>query len=81
MCWVPTRSHSLLPPPYHGRLCRIVALQVFLQHVNVLLELDDFVELWGKILDYLQRYMQAGSELAEAVPESLKNMLNTMTGI
>ena len=53
--------------------------KVFLQHLSVLVTLEDFVDVWLNMLGYLERYMNAGTELAEAVPESLKNMLLVMS--
>lgn len=38
--------------------------------------LDDFSELWGSVLDVNERYLGLpGTELSDAVPESLKNVL------
>lgn len=53
--------------------------KVFLQHLSVLQRLGDFISLWMRLLDLLEKYLRAGSELAEAVPESLKNMLLVMS--
>lgn len=54
---------------------------MFLQHLNVLLGLDDFEALWLHLLDFMDRYMHADNSelLLEAVPESLKNMLLVMS--
>jgi hypothetical protein len=55
--------------------------QVFLHNLAQLLLLDNFKDLWLRLLDYLDKYMHIeGSEmLAEAVLESLKNMLLVMS--
>ena len=52
-----------------------------MQHLNALLGLEDFEELWLHLLDFLDRYMHADNSelLMEAVPESLKNMLLVMS--
>ncbi|XP_028936567.1 Golgi-specific brefeldin A-resistance guanine nucleotide exchange factor 1 isoform X2 [Ornithorhynchus anatinus] len=54
--------------------------KVFLQHLSPLLSLSTFAALWLTILDFMDKYMHAGSSdlLAEAIPESLKNMLLVM---
>ncbi|EDL94339.1 similar to golgi-specific brefeldin A-resistance guanine nucleotide exchange factor 1 (predicted) [Rattus norvegicus] len=54
--------------------------KVFLQHLSPLLSLSTFAALWLTILDFMDKYMHAGSSdlLSEAVPESLKNMLLVM---
>ena len=39
----------------------------------------DFSQLWTRILNSLDQYMHLGELLAEAIPESLKNMLLVMT--
>ncbi|GAB1302491.1 Golgi-specific brefeldin A-resistance factor 1 [Apodemus speciosus] len=53
---------------------------VFLQHLSPLLSLSTFAALWLTILDFMDKYMHAGSSdlLSEAIPESLKNMLLVM---
>uniref|UniRef100_A0A663LU03 Golgi-specific brefeldin A-resistance guanine nucleotide exchange factor 1 n=1 Tax=Athene cunicularia TaxID=194338 RepID=A0A663LU03_ATHCN len=53
---------------------------VFLQHLSPLLSLTTFAALWLTILDFMDKYMHAGSSdlLLEAIPESLKNMLLVM---
>uniref|UniRef100_A0A3Q2EAF2 Golgi brefeldin A resistant guanine nucleotide exchange factor 1 n=1 Tax=Cyprinodon variegatus TaxID=28743 RepID=A0A3Q2EAF2_CYPVA len=53
---------------------------VFLQHLSPLLSLPTFAALWLTILDFMDKYMHAGSSdlLLEAIPESLKNMLLVM---
>uniref|UniRef100_A0A4W3GT96 Golgi-specific brefeldin A-resistance guanine nucleotide exchange factor 1 n=1 Tax=Callorhinchus milii TaxID=7868 RepID=A0A4W3GT96_CALMI len=55
-------------------------LSVFLQHLSPLLSLPTFAALWLTILDFMDKYMHAGSSdlLLEAIPESLKNMLLVM---
>ncbi|KAM4636752.1 Golgi-specific brefeldin A-resistance guanine nucleotide exchange factor 1 isoform 3-T3 [Discoglossus pictus] len=54
--------------------------KVFLQHLSPLLSLSTFAALWLTILDFMDKYMHAGSSdlLLEAIPESLKNMLLVM---
>lgn len=54
--------------------------KVFLQHLSPLLSLTTFAALWLTILDFMDKYMYAGSSdlLLEAIPESLKNMLLVM---
>uniref|UniRef100_A0A8C0GG99 Golgi-specific brefeldin A-resistance guanine nucleotide exchange factor 1 n=1 Tax=Chelonoidis abingdonii TaxID=106734 RepID=A0A8C0GG99_CHEAB len=54
--------------------------KVFLQHLSPLLSLTTFAALWLTILDFMDKYMHAGSSdlLPEAIPESLKNMLLVM---
>lgn len=57
-----------------------VLSKVFLHHLTPLLSLPTFASLWLIILDFMDKYMHAdGSDLlAEAIPESLKNMLLVM---
>ncbi|KAM3913689.1 Golgi-specific brefeldin A-resistance guanine nucleotide exchange factor 1 isoform 5-T5 [Leptodactylus fuscus] len=54
--------------------------KVFLQHLSPLLSLSTFAALWLTILEFMDKYMHAGSSdlLTEAIPESLKNMLLVM---
>ncbi|XP_075697732.1 Golgi-specific brefeldin A-resistance guanine nucleotide exchange factor 1 isoform X5 [Rhinoderma darwinii] len=54
--------------------------KVFLQHLSPLLSLTTFAALWLTILEFMDKYMHAGSSdlLMEAIPESLKNMLLVM---
>ncbi|KAM9232012.1 Golgi-specific brefeldin A-resistance guanine nucleotide exchange factor 1 isoform 3-T3 [Leptosomus discolor] len=54
--------------------------KVFLQHLSPLLSLTTFAALWLTILDFMDKYLYAGSSdlLLEAIPESLKNMLLVM---
>ncbi|XP_019737650.1 Golgi-specific brefeldin A-resistance guanine nucleotide exchange factor 1 isoform X5 [Hippocampus comes] len=61
------------------RACTILS-KVFLQHLLPLLSLPTFAALWLSILDFMDKYMHAGSSdlLLEAIPESLKNMLLVM---
>ncbi|XP_062256525.1 Golgi-specific brefeldin A-resistance guanine nucleotide exchange factor 1 isoform X3 [Platichthys flesus] len=61
------------------RGCTLLS-KVFLQHLSPLLSLPTFAALWLTILDFMDRYMHAGSSdlLQEAIPESLKNMLLVM---
>ena len=53
--------------------------QIFLLHLNVLSTSANFVSLWTRILDCLDTYSRLGELLAEAIPESLKNMLLVMS--
>eukprot|EP00003_Mantamonas_plastica_P020888 TRINITY_DN336_c1_g1_i9.p1 TRINITY_DN336_c1_g1~~TRINITY_DN336_c1_g1_i9.p1 ORF type:complete len:609 (+),score=245.05 TRINITY_DN336_c1_g1_i9:3189-5015(+) len=55
--------------------------QVFLQYLNELVQLSDFEQLWLRILGFVEEFLKAGHSklLAEAVPESLKNMLLVMS--
>ncbi|XP_067278324.1 Golgi-specific brefeldin A-resistance guanine nucleotide exchange factor 1 isoform X4 [Pseudorasbora parva] len=61
------------------RACTLLS-KVFLQHLSPLLSLPTFAALWLTILDFMDKYMHAGSSdlLLEAIPESLKNMLLVM---
>uniref|UniRef100_A0A8C8DCB5 Golgi-specific brefeldin A-resistance guanine nucleotide exchange factor 1 n=1 Tax=Oncorhynchus tshawytscha TaxID=74940 RepID=A0A8C8DCB5_ONCTS len=61
------------------RACTLLS-KVFLQHLSPLLSLSTFAALWLTILDFMDKYMHAGSSdlLLEAIPESLKNMLLVM---
>ncbi|CAB1312588.1 unnamed protein product, partial [Coregonus sp. 'balchen'] len=61
------------------RACTMLS-KVFLQHLSPLLSLSTFAALWLTILDFMDKYMHAGSSdlLLEAIPESLKNMLLVM---
>lgn len=43
---------------YYPLLC---VLQVFLQHLSPLLSLPTFAALWLTILDFMDKYMHAGS--------------------
>ncbi|VDI44231.1 golgi-specific brefeldin A-resistance guanine nucleotide exchange factor 1 [Mytilus galloprovincialis] len=54
--------------------------KVFLQHLTPLLSLSTFTALWLTILEFMDKYMHADNSdlLAEAIPESLKNMLLVM---
>jgi hypothetical protein len=80
---------ALLRPPLQGAQVRsleeirirTLALlsKVFLQHVAALSRLEGFPMLWMRLLAYMERFKNAGAELAEAVPESLKNMLLVMS--
>uniref|UniRef100_A0A8C7KZS7 Golgi-specific brefeldin A-resistance guanine nucleotide exchange factor 1 n=1 Tax=Oncorhynchus kisutch TaxID=8019 RepID=A0A8C7KZS7_ONCKI len=58
----------------------VTKMAVFLQHLSPLLSLSTFAALWLTILDFMDKYMHAGSSdlLQEAIPESLKNMLLVM---
>lgn len=88
----PLLSALLVPPAKSASVAALEEIRVrantllskvFLQRLSVLVTLEDFVDVWLTMLGYLERYMNAGTELAEAVPESLKNMLLVMstTGI
>ncbi|XP_063047451.1 Golgi-specific brefeldin A-resistance guanine nucleotide exchange factor 1 isoform X2 [Engraulis encrasicolus] len=61
------------------RACTLLS-KVFLQHLSPLLSLPTFTALWLTILEFMDKYMHAGSSdlLLEAIPESLKNMLLVM---
>ena len=54
--------------------------KVFLQHLTPLSTLESFTALWVTILDFMHKFIQAAASdlLADAVPESLKNMLLVM---
>lgn len=77
--------HSISPADVGGmeetrmRACTLLS-KVFLQHLSPLLSLPTFAALWLTILDFMDKYMHAGSSdlLLEAIPESLKNMLLVM---
>ncbi|KAJ3296061.1 GDP/GTP exchange factor for ARF [Rhizoclosmatium sp. JEL0117] len=51
--------------------------RIFLQYLNRLLRYKDLTGLWVKVLDYMNRYVNAGGSefVSEGVLESLKNML------
>ena len=53
---------------------------VFLQHLGPLSSLPTFTALWLTILDFLAQFVSTASSdlLADALPESLKNMLLVM---
>jgi len=55
--------------------------KIFLQYLSKLTRLPNFNELWIKILQFLKMYMEADNSelLAEAVRESLKNVLLVMS--
>lgn len=56
--------------------------KVFLHHLNPLMTLQNFNELWLDIIFYLEKFMKVGSDmLTEAVLESLKNMLLVMYSV
>uniref|UniRef100_A0A1A9ZR77 SEC7 domain-containing protein n=1 Tax=Glossina pallidipes TaxID=7398 RepID=A0A1A9ZR77_GLOPL len=57
--------------------------KVFLHHLNPLIELGEvFNELWINILDYIEKFMQVGSDmLSEQMQEILKNMLLVMHSV
>ncbi|KAI5296095.1 GDP/GTP exchange factor for ARF [Ascosphaera acerosa] len=54
--------------------------KVFLHYLVLLSEWDQMTQLWLRILDLLDRMMNSGQDqsLAEAIPESLKNILLVM---
>jgi len=54
--------------------------KVFLHHLSVLSGLGSFIRLWQSVLGFMHKYMTAGDSdlLAEAVPETLKNILLVM---
>ena len=54
--------------------------KVFLQHLIPLSSLPTFTALWLTILDFMQQFISTASTdlLADALPESLKNMLLVM---
>nr|CDS34195.1 golgi specific brefeldin a resistance guanine [Hymenolepis microstoma] len=51
--------------------------KVFLQHLSPLYALDDFLQLWSRMLTYMEKYIRANisDSLNDAVRESLKNLL------
>ncbi|KAJ3610286.1 hypothetical protein NHX12_022379 [Muraenolepis orangiensis] len=72
--------NKVLFPLLTKLLDNISPADVFLQHLSPLLSLPTFAALWLTILDFMDKYMHAGSSdlLLEAIPESLKNMLLVM---
>eukprot|EP00039_Didymoeca_costata_P033630 m.43318 g.43318 ORF g.43318 m.43318 type:complete len:1422 (+) comp9966_c0_seq2:120-4385(+) len=60
------------------RSCQFLS-KVFLQHLSELIKLDDFVTVWLTMLGYYGQYMKAGTDSAESVPETLKNLLLVMS--
>jgi brefeldin A-resistance guanine nucleotide exchange factor 1 len=60
----------------------ILLCKIFLRYLDHLVNNGQMLEVWLKILDILDRMMNSGSgdALAEAVPESLKNILLVMAG-
>ncbi len=61
-------------------ICLLRGVQVFLQHLGPLSSLPTFTALWLTILDFLAQFVSTASSdlLADALPESLKNMLLVM---
>lgn len=59
------------PPPSHlsPSVGSTLLCKVFLQHLSALLSLEEFTGLWLRVLDYMDKYMHAGSSelLMEAV--------------
>lgn len=56
--------------------------KVFLHHLTPLISLATFHELWMDILDYIEKFLNTGSDmLHEAILESLKNMLLVMHSV
>lgn len=58
-----------------------ILTKVFLQHLNYLCQDEDsFKRIWLQILDFMDRYINIGrgETLAEAITESLKNVLLVM---
>lgn len=56
--------------------------KVFLHHLTPLIALSTFNELWLDILDYIEKFLNVGSDmLHEAMLESLKNMLLVMNSV
>lgn len=56
--------------------------KVFLHHLTPLISLTTFNELWMDILDYIEKFLNIGSDmLHEAMLESLKNMLLVMHSV
>ncbi|VDN96696.1 unnamed protein product [Rodentolepis nana] len=51
--------------------------KVFLQHLSPLYALDEFLQLWSRMLTYMEKYIRANisDSLNDAVRESLKNLL------
>ncbi|VUZ46578.1 unnamed protein product [Hymenolepis diminuta] len=51
--------------------------KVFLQHLSPLYALNDFLQLWRRMLTYMEKYIKAdiSDSLNDAVRESLKNLL------
>ncbi|QQP54310.1 Golgi brefeldin A resistant guanine nucleotide exchange factor 1, partial [Caligus rogercresseyi] len=54
--------------------------KVFLQHLTPLTQLSTFNALWLTILDFMEKFIASAKSdvLADAIPESLKNMLLVM---
>uniref|UniRef100_A0A8R1E4Q5 GBF1-like tetratricopeptide repeats domain-containing protein n=1 Tax=Caenorhabditis japonica TaxID=281687 RepID=A0A8R1E4Q5_CAEJA len=80
---VPNTDSSLMEDT-RVRTLQIVA-KTLLNHLSALSALNSFPDLWLRLLDYMEQYLNVDScgNLKEAVPESLKNMLLVMdsTGI
>lgn len=56
--------------------------KVFLYHLTSLISLATFSELWLEILEFIEKFMHAGSDmLHEAMLECLKNMLLVMHSV
>jgi len=55
--------------------------KIFLQYMSKIVVLLEFERLWFRILQFIEMYMKADNSelLAEAVPESLKNILLVMS--
>lgn len=77
----PTSADPSLVEESRMRAATIMS-KVFLHHLTPLIVLPNFNELWLEILEYLEKFMNIGSDmLYEAVLESLKNMLLVMYSV
>ena len=81
----PPGTPKVPPPSSELEETRIRAMnlltKVFLQHLNLLQTTPKtFQHVWLQILDFMDRYINIGrgESLAEAIPESLKNILLVM---
>lgn len=56
--------------------------KTFLHHLTPLIKLPNFIDLWMKILDYVEKFMKIGSDvLHEQMLETLKNILLVMHSV
>lgn len=76
-----SRSDASLLEESRMRTATIMS-KVFLHHLTPLISLTTFNELWMDILDYIDKFLNIGSDmLHEAMLESLKNMLLVMHSV
>lgn len=57
VCWSTTMRESQLITSYD--LCTSVLIQVYLQHLSLLLTIPTFTALWLTILDFMDKFLKA----------------------